>query len=350
MLFRSDVSGSATIDLRATDQAGATADDMLQVTVNAEPLALNHSYVLSTGAASSATAANGVLVGDTDPAGLPLTAQLVSGPTNGSLVLNADGSFTYTKGPNFSGLDSFTYQVTDGASTSGVATVQITSYEATIVTKLYNQVLGRSPDTGGLEFWVNQIQQGQPYGAVAQGIFDSHERLDPIIQGYYQQFLGRPADADGLSYWYGVWVANGGPEPVVAGMIGSPEFFAMSGQANPTLSPNAAWVTALYERLLDRSPDPKGLTNWTNLLDTNALSPDQVVAGFNSSPEYYQKLTNQFFQQYLGRNPSTSELASYVAMFETGATQSDIQIQIVDSPAYASSPSPPAVGTVDQLS
>ncbi|MGH7137805.1 MAG: DUF4214 domain-containing protein, partial [Pirellulales bacterium] len=349
--FQPNQWGTAVIDLRATDQAGLSADDILQVTVAPQPpLASNHSYVLGTGATSSATAANGVLVGDTDPAGLPLTAQLVSAPTNGSLVLNADGSFTYTKGPNFSGLDSFTYQVTDGSSTSGVATVQITSYEATVVTKLYNQVLGRSPDLGGLENWVNQIQQGQPYGIVAQGIFDSPERLDPIIQGYYQQFLGRPADADGLAYWYGVWVKNGGPEPVVAGMIGSPEFFAMAGQANPTLSANAAWVTALYQRLLDRQPDSEGLTYWTNKLDTNALGPDQVVNGFNSSPEYYQNLTIRFFQQYLGRNPSASELSSYVAMFEDGATQSEIQIHIVDSPAYATSPSPPAAGTVNQLS
>ena len=41
-------------------------------------------------------AAPGVLGNDTDADGDPLTAQLVTGPANGTLALNADGSFTYT--------------------------------------------------------------------------------------------------------------------------------------------------------------------------------------------------------------------------------------------------------------
>ncbi|MCI0575212.1 MAG: cadherin-like domain-containing protein, partial [Chloroflexi bacterium] len=61
-----------------------------------------------------------------DPDGDPLTAVLVSGPANGSLTLNADGSFTYQPNPNFNGQDSFTYQATDGALPGNVATVTIT--------------------------------------------------------------------------------------------------------------------------------------------------------------------------------------------------------------------------------
>src|SRR5262245_60816656 len=50
----------------------------------------------------------GVLDGDTDADGDPLSAVLVSGPLNGSLSLNANGSFTYTPNANFNGSDSFT--------------------------------------------------------------------------------------------------------------------------------------------------------------------------------------------------------------------------------------------------
>jgi hypothetical protein len=42
------------------------------------------------------------------------------------LVLNADGSFTYTPNANFSGADSFTYTVSDGVLSSGPVTVSIT--------------------------------------------------------------------------------------------------------------------------------------------------------------------------------------------------------------------------------
>ena len=50
----------------------------------------------------------------------------MSGPSNGGLVLNADGSFTYTPNANFHGSDSFTYQANDGLVGSNVATVSIT--------------------------------------------------------------------------------------------------------------------------------------------------------------------------------------------------------------------------------
>jgi large repetitive protein len=69
---------------------------------------------------------NGVLVNDTDPDGDPLTAVLVSGPSNGTLSLNSDGTFTYHPSANFNGVDSFTYKAFDGVAYSDPATVTIT--------------------------------------------------------------------------------------------------------------------------------------------------------------------------------------------------------------------------------
>ena len=70
-------------------------------------------------------AAPGVLGNDTDPSGLTLSAALVNGPTHGKLTLNADGSFSYTPNANYLGSDQFTYQASDGTSTSSVATVSL---------------------------------------------------------------------------------------------------------------------------------------------------------------------------------------------------------------------------------
>jgi VCBS repeat-containing protein len=71
-------------------------------------------------------AAAGVLANDTDADGDPLTATLVAGPTNGTLTLNADGSFSYTPSANFNGSDSFTYSASDGTSSTDPITVTIT--------------------------------------------------------------------------------------------------------------------------------------------------------------------------------------------------------------------------------
>jgi VCBS repeat-containing protein len=65
--------------------------------------------------------APGVLTGETGTA-----AVLNSDTTDGVLVLNTDGSFTYTPSLDFDGTDIFTYRSTDGTQYSNVATVTIT--------------------------------------------------------------------------------------------------------------------------------------------------------------------------------------------------------------------------------
>jgi VCBS repeat-containing protein len=72
--------------------------------------------------------APGVLANDSDvdiPADT-LTAILDTGTMHGSLILNADGSFTYTPDAMWSGMDTFTYRVYDGTSYSEVVSVTIT--------------------------------------------------------------------------------------------------------------------------------------------------------------------------------------------------------------------------------
>jgi hypothetical protein len=66
--------------------------------------------------------APGVLANDEATGG---SAELVSGTSNGSLSLHSDGSFEYTPGPDYFGLDSFTYRVRSGSGTSSIATVTI---------------------------------------------------------------------------------------------------------------------------------------------------------------------------------------------------------------------------------
>ncbi|MGH7136635.1 MAG: DUF4214 domain-containing protein, partial [Pirellulales bacterium] len=127
-------------------------------------------------------------------------------------------------------------------------------------------------------------------------------------------------------------------------------FFNESAAAHPNLSRNAAWVTALYERLLNREPDSGGLQYWTSLLDTGMMTPTQVVNGFQHSPENFQNLVTGFFNEYLNRAPSASEMANYVSQFEAGTTDEQIQIELIDSAEYANTPSPPAAGSVRQLS
>jgi hypothetical protein len=72
-------------------------------------------------------AASGVLANDTDLNHAALTATLVAGPAHGTLSAFAGGGFTYTPPANFSGIDTFAYQVTDGQSqTTALVSIVVT--------------------------------------------------------------------------------------------------------------------------------------------------------------------------------------------------------------------------------
>ena len=68
---------------------------------------------------------SGVLVNDTDADGDVLSTISNTAPSNGSVTLNADGSFTYVPDANFNGTDSFEYTITDGYNAPSTATVTI---------------------------------------------------------------------------------------------------------------------------------------------------------------------------------------------------------------------------------
>jgi VCBS repeat-containing protein len=70
--------------------------------------------------------APGVLSNDTDANSDPLTAVKKTDPANGTVTLNANGSFTYTPAANYNGPDAFTYRASDGSLTSNPATVSLT--------------------------------------------------------------------------------------------------------------------------------------------------------------------------------------------------------------------------------
>ncbi len=68
---------------------------------------------------------NGV---DNDPDGTPVTVrpELISLPSSGTVVVEADGSFTYTPDTGFSGEDQFTYEIVDASGLVAQAIVTIT--------------------------------------------------------------------------------------------------------------------------------------------------------------------------------------------------------------------------------
>jgi VCBS repeat-containing protein len=122
--------GTDSFSYRAVDSTGQSNPATVTVTVtpvNDAPVGVADSYGMTQGAVLTVPVAQGVLVNDNDVdhAAGALSAVSASTPSNGSVVMNANGSFSYTPTAQFSGAATFTYRVSDGALQSAPVTVTI---------------------------------------------------------------------------------------------------------------------------------------------------------------------------------------------------------------------------------
>ena len=111
-------SGPDSFTYTATDAVGHLTTTMVYLTVN--PLAVN-----DTGSTSANTPLSGSSV-LTNDGGLGLTVTGNTAPSQGTVTVNPDGTYTYVPATNYSGPDSFTYTATDAAGHSTTATVNLT--------------------------------------------------------------------------------------------------------------------------------------------------------------------------------------------------------------------------------
>lgn len=119
------------IRVRSTDPGGLYYEKAFAISVrdvNESPVTADDDYAVAENQILVVDAAAGVLANDWDPdAGDVLgSATTLSEPSFGTLVLQADGSFTYEPDAGFTGSDSFAYKVSDGKGGVGTATARIT--------------------------------------------------------------------------------------------------------------------------------------------------------------------------------------------------------------------------------
>jgi VCBS repeat-containing protein len=120
--------GTDSFTYRASDDTVESSPATVTITVSAvndAPTAAADTYTTAEDTPLTVDAP-GVLGNDSDADGDPLSAELGSGPSHGTLTLDADGSFIYTPAANFNGSDSFTYKASDGGLESGLTTVTLT--------------------------------------------------------------------------------------------------------------------------------------------------------------------------------------------------------------------------------
>ncbi len=122
-----DTDNAYEVQVTADDGNGGTDVQAINATVtnvNESPVSSDVGYRTRNRSILN-VAATGVLAGDSDEDGDPLTAVLLAGPAAGTLTISADGSFMYEPLPGFVGTIQFSYIANDGTASGNVATVTI---------------------------------------------------------------------------------------------------------------------------------------------------------------------------------------------------------------------------------
>ncbi len=124
-----EFSGPDSFVYKASDGLVESLEATATITVmavNDPPSTTVDSYSVDEDRLLTRSPMNGVLSNDSDIEEDPLTARVVTNVANGSLTLNADGSFDYDPVDDFYGTDGFTYEAFDGLDASPATAVTIT--------------------------------------------------------------------------------------------------------------------------------------------------------------------------------------------------------------------------------
>lgn len=211
-----------------------------------------------------------------------------------------------------------------GAPVAGALTPEESS---NYVHQLYLDLHGDiDPDPDAVQAFVDDLDGGASRSAVASALVDTDAYRSLTVDRIFRDLLGRAPDPDGLLFWVGQLRGGQTQQVLKASIIASDEYFDLSGDSE-------SFVTAVYNDLLGRDPDPDGLEFWVNQLDGGA--PRFVVAGaFIFTTEALGVQVDEQYRLYLRRDADTGGRDFWVEFLQGGARIEQLVISLVSSDEY----------------
>jgi hypothetical protein len=197
------------------------------------------------------------------------------------------------------------------------------------VTALYQKVLERDPDAGGLNFFVGRILNGYAgeRGVSALSVITAPEHRAQQVRHYYATYLRRQAGDADISFWVGQFSAGRTEEQIIADIVGSPEYFNRAG------GNNTAFLNQLYSDLLRRERSP-GETFFLDILNAGTANRTQVALAILGAAEYKAILVRDYYQQFLRRDASPADVNFWVSVLQSGARNENVLATILGSHEY----------------
>jgi len=157
---------------------------------------------------------------------------------------------------------------------------------------VYNNVLGRNPDSIGFNHWTGQLAGGMSRAEMMVGFAESTEYVrrtstiapqtsteGSVLRLYKAYFLREPSSTN-QAYWVGV-AESGTP------LVSIADFFSASTEFVNTYGSlsDGAFVNLVYMNVLGRPADSIGFSHWTGQLAAG-MSRGEVMLGFSESVEF----------------------------------------------------------------
>jgi hypothetical protein len=90
---------------------------------------------------------------------------------------------------------------------------------------LFQDAVNRPIDTAGHDFFTQELANHFTPGQIATQIFGSLEFQQDLVKKDYLQFLHRPAESGGLNFWVALLQQGQTDEQISASILASDEFF-----------------------------------------------------------------------------------------------------------------------------
>ena len=194
------------------------------------------------------------------------------------------------------------------------------------LSSVYEDLLGRTADQSGIDFWSGRLGGELSKGDVAFQFATTDEWLGVVVDDLYFSILGRGPDAAGRSFWISQLKAGRPTAEVVSSFFSSPEYFESVGGTNPL------FVDALYAAILDRAPDADGRAFWVERLDGGEPRGTLSSLVFTSY-ESGGRRVDSLYARLLNRAPDASG-RDYWATFLTTGDEINLAALLVGSEEY----------------
>ncbi|HEX7133638.1 MAG TPA: DUF4214 domain-containing protein [Iamia sp.] len=186
------------------------------------------------------------------------------------------------------------------------------------VREAYDAILGRTVDEPSLTYWGNRLDGTTSRGTFARHVVLSIESVRDHVEAIYEDFGRAPTTTERDASVAAIRARTTTVEKELVRLLATDEFYEREGGDSP-----AGFVQALYNSVLDRSPDEAGSAYWLDRLESGATRTE-VAQGFVLAGARLGPVVSDAYDRVLARDADPGGRDYWAARIRRGEGILDI--------------------------